>query len=82
MRTSFEIPDPFLRQAKRAVRERGTTLRQLRLEGLRSVVGREERVRHHRLKDLSFGVRYSTLKSIWRDAVALALRSMTTTRSS
>jgi hypothetical protein len=55
MRTSVEIPDPLLRQAKRAARERGTTLRQLLLEGLRSVVGRDERVRHHRLKDLSFG---------------------------
>lgn len=55
MRTSIDIPDPLLRQAKRAARERGTTLRQLLLDGLRSVVGREERVRRHRSKDLSYG---------------------------
>lgn len=55
MRTSVDIPDPLLRQARRAARERGTTLRQLLLEGLRSVMGRHEPVSRHRLKDLSFG---------------------------
>jgi hypothetical protein len=55
MRTSVDIPDPLLRQAKRVARERGTTLRQLLVDGLRSVVAGGERGRRHRMKDLSFG---------------------------
>jgi hypothetical protein len=55
MRTSVDIPDHLLQQAKRTARERGTTLRQLLVDGLRSVVGREARARRHRLKALSFG---------------------------
>jgi hypothetical protein len=55
MRTSVDIPDHLLRQAKKTARERGTTLRQLVVDGLRSAVARGAPVRSHRLKDLSFG---------------------------
>jgi hypothetical protein len=55
MRTSVDIPDHLLRRAKKAARERGTTLRQLLVDGLRSALGREERARRHRLQDLSYG---------------------------
>jgi hypothetical protein len=55
MRTSVEIPDPLLRQARRVARERGTTLRQLLVDGLRSVLGGVERPARHKMRDLSFG---------------------------
>lgn len=51
----MDIPDHLLRRAKRAARERGTTLRQLLVDGLRSELGGEGRARRHRLKDFSFG---------------------------
>ena len=45
-----------MRRAKRTARERGTTLRQLLVDGLRSMVGLDKRApRRHRLKDVSFG---------------------------
>jgi hypothetical protein len=71
MRTSVEIPDPLLRQAKRAARERGTTVRQLLLEGLRSVLGREQHARRHRVKDLSFGEGGLAGGLSWSDAERL-----------
>jgi len=55
MRTSIDIPDPLLKRAKKLARDRGTTLRQLLLEGLRAVVQGEATVRRHRMKDRSFG---------------------------
>lgn len=71
MRTSVDIPDPLLRQAKKAARERGTTLRQLVVEGLRSMVGRGEPARRHRLKDLSFGEGGLVDGLSWSDAERL-----------
>lgn len=68
MRTSVDIPDHLLRQAKRAARERGTTLRQLLVDGLRSVVAAGERARPHRLKDLSFGEGGLVAGLSWSDA--------------
>ncbi len=55
MRTSFDIPDPLLQRAKKLARERGTTLRQLLLDGLRSTVEQDAQPRPHRMKDFSFG---------------------------
>lgn len=55
MRTSIDIPDPLLKRAKSLAQQRGTTLRQLLLEGLRHTVERAVSRRTHRLKDLSFG---------------------------
>jgi hypothetical protein len=55
MRTSVEIPDALLRRAKKLARERGVTLRQLLLDGLRSVVERPDSAPTYRMKDCSFG---------------------------
>lgn len=68
MRTSVDIPDPLFRQAKKAARDRGTTLRQLLLDGLRSVVGGAERSRRHRMKDCSFGTGGLVDGLSWSDA--------------
>jgi hypothetical protein len=55
MRTSVEIPDPLLRRAKKLARERGVSLKQLVIDGLRTVVEREAAPAAHRMKDHSFG---------------------------
>lgn len=55
MRTSIDIPDPLLRRAKKLARERGTTLRQLLLNGLQAVIEQETPRGPHRMKDCSFG---------------------------
>jgi len=55
MRTSIDIPDPLFRRAKKLARERGMTLKDLLLEGLRSSVEPENRRGAHRMKDRSFG---------------------------
>jgi hypothetical protein len=56
MRTSVDIPDPLLERARKLARERGVTLRQLLLDGLRAVVDRETRAKKkHRMTDRSYG---------------------------
>jgi hypothetical protein len=55
MRTSVDIPDALLRRAKKLAQERGVSLRQLLLEGLRSVVERDGKTSTHRMRDCSFG---------------------------
>jgi hypothetical protein len=55
MRTSVDVPDPLLRRAKKLARDRRTTLRQLLVDGLRSMVERETSTGKHRMKDCSFG---------------------------
>jgi hypothetical protein len=55
MRTSIDIPEPLLLRAKKLARERGVPLRQLVVDGLRSVVEREVKVSPHCMRDHSFG---------------------------
>jgi hypothetical protein len=56
VRTSIDIPDPLLRRARHLARRRGTTLREVFLEGLRSVVESERGGRApYRVEDCSFG---------------------------
>jgi hypothetical protein len=55
MRTSVDIPEPLLKRAKRLARERSTTLRQLLLDGLRSVVERGDEPAPYRMQDYSYG---------------------------
>jgi hypothetical protein len=55
MRTSVDIPDPLLRRAKKLAQQRGVSLRQLLLDGLRLVVERDVRASTHRMQDCSFG---------------------------
>jgi len=56
MRTSIDIPDPLLRQAKALARRRGKTVRALVVEGLHAVIERGAAKRApYRLRDKSFG---------------------------
>lgn len=68
MRTSVEIPDALLRRAKRLAQERGTTLRQLLIDGLRVVVERATPSGRHRMKDRSFGEGGLVSGLSWSDA--------------
>ena len=55
MRTTVDLPKALFAKAKRAARERGTTLRTLVIEGLRLVTERKGGARRFRLPDASFG---------------------------
>jgi hypothetical protein len=55
MRTSFDIPEPLLRRARKLARDRGVTLRQVLLDGLQSAVERAAAPHAYRMKDFSFG---------------------------
>ena len=54
MRTSFDLPDPLLDDAKRLAIERGVPLRDLVEEGLRLVLAQKTETKPYRLKDFSF----------------------------
>jgi hypothetical protein len=54
MKTTVEIADPLLAEAKRAADRRGTTLRALIEEGLRHVLKSRRADRPFRLRDGSF----------------------------
>jgi hypothetical protein len=55
MKTTLEIPDPLLREARKiALRER-TTLRALVEQGLRKVISERKAAPPFRLRDASFG---------------------------
>lgn len=56
MRTSIDIPDALLARARRLAEARGTTLREVVLDGLRAVVEQSPRkASSFRLRDASFG---------------------------
>jgi Bacterial antitoxin of type II TA system, VapB len=55
MRTSIDVPDALLDKARRVARSRGSTLRELVIEGLRAVLERQERAPRFRLRDASYG---------------------------
>lgn len=56
MRTSIDIPDALLARARRLAEARGTTLREIVLDGLRTVVEQSPRkTASFRLRDASFG---------------------------
>lgn len=56
MRTSIDIPDGLLSRAKRLAEDRGTTLREVVIEGLRSIVEQgSRRPAPFRLRDAAFG---------------------------
>ena len=54
MKTTIEIPDPVLAQARRLAEQRGTTLRALVEEGLRKVVAESRQHKGFRLRKASF----------------------------
>lgn len=55
MKTTIDIADPLLSQAKRIARERSTTLREIVEEGLRRVIEEKPRKKPFRLRDASVG---------------------------
>ena len=55
MRTTIDLPDALFAKAKRLAHERGTTLRELTIEGLEAVVDRHRRGPKFRLRDASYG---------------------------
>ena len=55
MRTSIDVPDALLAKAKTVARQRGSTLRELVIEGLRDVLEKQARAPRFRLRDASFG---------------------------
>ena len=54
MKTTVEIADPLLAEAKRAAAARGTTVRALIEAGLRRVLDEQDRDVPFRLRDVSF----------------------------
>lgn len=57
MKTTLDISDPLLREARRIAAREGTTLRELVEQGLRQVVAERKRKRSFRLRKASFGGR-------------------------
>jgi hypothetical protein len=55
MKTTVEIADSLLSQARKLAARRGTTVRALIEEGLRRVVGEDRAPRRFKLRDASFG---------------------------
>ena len=54
MKTTVEISDPLMREARKAAEREGRTLRSLLEEGLREVLSGRGRKREFRLRDGSF----------------------------
>lgn len=54
MKTTFDIPESLLKEARRAASERGTTLRALVEEGLRRVLGERRASKRFRLRKVTF----------------------------
>ena len=55
MRTSIDLPDAVLTKAKEVARRRGTTLRELVIEGLHAVLDKQVRAPRFQLRDASYG---------------------------
>ena len=55
MRTSIDLPDALFAKAKRLAKARGTTLRELTIEGLETVLERHRPRATFRLRDASYG---------------------------
>jgi hypothetical protein len=54
MKTTVELPDRLLREAKKAALEEGTTVRALIEQGLRTVLDDRKQSRAFKLRDASF----------------------------
>ena len=74
MKTTFEISDPLLREARKLAAREGTTLRSLVEQGLRRLVSEKKRGHPFRLRDASFGG--NGLRPELRDADWARLRDM------
>jgi CRISPR/Cas system-associated protein Csm6 len=54
MKTTVELPDSLLEEAKRVAARQDTTLRVLIIEGLRKVIAERKRVQAFRLRKATF----------------------------
>jgi hypothetical protein len=54
MKTTIEIPDPLLEEARQIARATGTTLRSLIEQGLREVIAKQQQASSFRLRDSRF----------------------------
>ena len=55
MKTTLDIPDPLLREARKIAVREGTTLRALVEQGLRKIIADRKAARRFRLRNASFG---------------------------
>ena len=75
MKTTIDISDALLEAAKRIARDRGTTLRAIVEEGLRSVVDAADEERGFTLRDASVpgtGLHPDVAEGGWKRMVELA----------
>ena len=57
MKTTLDIPDPLLEEARKVAAREGTTLRALVEQGLRRIIGEKKSRSTFRLRKASFGGR-------------------------
>lgn len=73
MKTTIDIADALLIEAKALASEQHTTLREIVEEGLRQAIARRKTAGHFELKDVSIGGR--GLKAPWTDEDWAAIRA-------
>jgi hypothetical protein len=74
MKTTIDISDPLLREARSVAARDGTTLRALVEKGLRQVVAEKKRKSPYRLRQVTFGGRGLTAE--FRQAEWRTLRDL------
>jgi Bacterial antitoxin of type II TA system, VapB len=75
MKTTLDIPEPLLRDARKLAAREGTTLKALVEQGLRRVVEDRKRSRGFRLRKVTFkgrGLRPELRDASWEQLRALA----------
>jgi hypothetical protein len=75
MRTTLEIADPLLREARKIARRENTTLRALVEQGLRQVVAEKKKQKPFRLRDGSVkgdGLHPDVANLSWQEILDLA----------
>jgi hypothetical protein len=75
MKTTLEIADPLLREARQIASRENTTLRALVEQGLRQVVAEKKKDKPFRLRDASFkgdGLHPDVANLSWQEILDLA----------
>jgi hypothetical protein len=75
MKTTLDIPEPLLRDARKLAAREGTTLKALVEQGLRQIVDDRKRSRSFRLRKVTFngrGLRPEVRNASWEQLRALA----------
>jgi hypothetical protein len=77
MKTTFDLPEPLLREAKRRAAETGTTVKALVEEGLRRAVEERGRAKRYRLRRVTYrgrGLRRELAGAPWETLRDLAYK--------